>query len=263
MKPRPDQPIDPLSSQNGTPANNRPDGLSNSHFDNSGNNSAYHQACNQGCNQSDHQSHQRNLPGDTHATLHHDLSVTTSPYRLNRRDLFLLAGASFAVMSMPRWLQQASAQTTTSVTSATKAPDPKSQQQSDFLTLSALLTANLKPNSTISARLYSALSAQVIEFEKQSADLWQFVQTKKINDVDALAVAVTDNADLSKVLHQIVSAWYLGVVGSGVQAKVIAFDQALMFDPVRDAVVVPTYCRAAPGYWVKKPAQQVALKARV
>ncbi|MDY7546040.1 sorbitol dehydrogenase family protein [Glaciimonas sp. CA11.2] len=256
MKPRPDHSIDQRSSQHGTPANNQPDGPSNSHFDNSDNNRAYHQ----GSHQSDHQFLKRNLPGDTHATPYNDLSVTTSPYRLNRRDLFLLAGASFAVISLPRWLQQASAQTTTSVTTA---PNLKTQQQSDFLALSALLTAKLKPNSAVSARLYAVLSAQFVEFEKHSADLWQFVQIKKINDVDALVGAVADNADLSKVLHQIVSAWYLGVVGSGVQAKVIAFDQALMFDPVRDAVVVPTYCRAAPGYWVKKPAQLVAMKARV
>jgi hypothetical protein len=64
-------------------------------------------------------------------------------------------------------------------------------------------------------------------------------------------------------LHRIISAWYLGVAGDGGVAggaKVIAFEQALMFDQVRDAVVVPTYCRAAPGYWITQPA---VLKARV
>jgi hypothetical protein len=40
--------------------------------------------------------------------------------------------------------------------------------------------------------------------------------------------------------RQIVSAWYLGMVGDVVSGKVIAYEQALMFDPVRDAVVVPS-----------------------
>jgi fructose 5-dehydrogenase small subunit len=180
-------------------------------------------------------------------------SVSNNPGILKRRELLLLAGAGFAVLSMPRWLQPASAQTTTAVVTP-KTATANSQQQSDFFALSALLTANSKLNPHTSARTYAALCAQVIEFEKQSADLWRFSQVHQIKGVEALSAAVAGNAALSRVLHQIVSVWYLGVVGSGVQGKVIAFEQALMFDPVRDAVVVPTYCRAAPGYWATQPA---------
>ncbi|PUA17927.1 sorbitol dehydrogenase family protein [Glaciimonas sp. PCH181] len=208
---------------------------------------------------------QPNLPDRTNATPQAISSAvfapSASPHLLKRRNLLLLAGASFAVLSMPRWLQQASAQSTTVITP--KIPAADSQQQRDFLALSVLLTARPKLNSRTSARTYAALSAQLVEFEKQSADLWQFAQTQQIKDVDALVAAVESNADLSKVLHQIVSAWYLGVVGNGAQGQVIAFEQALMFDPVRDAVVVPTYCRAAPGYWVKQviPVNQVGQTA--
>jgi len=173
----------------------------------------------------------------------------------------LLAGVSFAMMSIPRWLQQAAAQT---VTPAPAAPPPSasSPQQANFMALSALLTGAPKLNPRIGARLYSALSTQAIEFEKQAAALWQYSLDHKIKDVDNLAAAVGSDSALSLVLHRIVSGWYLGVVGDGGvtgNAKVIAFEQALMFDQVRDAVVVPTYCRAAPGYWVTQPA---VLKAR-
>jgi len=205
----------------------------------------------------DQQSRQnKNQPSDCTPTFP---TVSNNPDFLKRRDLLLLAGASFAVMSMPRWLQQASAQSTTTAVVTPKTAAASSQQQSDFFSLSALLTANSKLNPRTSARTYAALSAHVIEFEKESADLWQFAQAHQIKDVDALVAAVAGNAGLSKVLHQIVSVWYLGVVGNGAEGKVIAFEQALMFDPVRDAVVVPTYCRAAPGYWVTQPA---VLKAR-
>jgi len=187
-------------------------------------------------------------------------TVSNRPDFLKRRDLLLLAAASFAVVSMPRWLQQASAQSTTATVATPKTPAANSRQQDDFYALSALLTANSTLNPHTSARSYAALSAHVIEFEKESADLWQFAQAHQIKDVEALVAAVASHVALSKVLHQIVSVWYLGVVGEGAEGKVIAFEQALMFDPVRDAVVVPTYCRAAPGYWVTQPA---ALKARV
>lgn len=191
-----------------------------------------------------------NPPSNCQSTLP---TVSNNPAILKRRELLLLAGAGFAVLSMPRWLQPASAQTTAAVVTPNTAA-ANSQQQRDFFALSALLTANSKLNPHTSARTYAALSARVIEFEKESADLWKFSQAHQIEDVDALAAAVAGNAALSRVLHQIVSAWYLGVVGNGAQAKVIAFEQALMFDPVRDAVVVPTYCRAAPGYWATQPA---------
>ncbi len=175
---------------------------------------------------------------------------------LSRRNVLLLAGGSFAVMSAPRWLQQAAAQNTVQNAAAPQA----SPADSDFLALSALLTANQKLQPQTSARTYAALSAQTPEFQKQAAALWQFANAHQLKNVDALAAAVANNAELNTVLHKIISAWYLGVVGDGPQSKVIAFESALMFDPVRDAVVVPTYCRAAPGYWVTKPA---VLKARV
>lgn len=193
-----------------------------------------------------------------------DQPITAAPGRevfsASRRNLMLLAGVSFAMMSIPRWLQQAAAQT---VTPAASPPSANTQQQANFMALSALLTGAAKLNPRTGARLYSALSTQAIEFEKQAAALWQYSVDHKIKDVDNLAAAVGADSALSLVLHRIVSGWYLGVVGDGGVtggAKVIAFEQALMFDQVRDAVVVPTYCRAAPGYWTTQPA---VLKARV
>ncbi|SDX85981.1 Membrane bound FAD containing D-sorbitol dehydrogenase [Collimonas sp. OK242] len=188
-------------------------------------------------------------------------------FAAGRRKLMLLGGVSFAMMSIPHWLRQASAQTaapaSATSSSASSPPAASNRQQTDFMALSALLTGAPKLNPRIGARLYGALSAQAIEFEKQAAALWQYSIEKNIKDVDNLAAAVGNDSALALVLHRIISAWYLGVAGDGGVAggaKVIAFEQALMFDQVRDAVVVPTYCRAAPGYWITQPA---VLKARV
>lgn len=191
-------------------------------------------------------------------------------FSAGRRNLMVLGGVGFAMMSIPHWLRQASAQTvapaSSTSSSITSPPSASNQQQADFMALSALLTGAPKLSPRIGARLYSALTKQAIEFEKQAAALWQYSLDKNIKDVDNLAAAVGTDSALSPVLHRIISAWYLGVVGDGGinngsgDAKVIAFEQALMFDQVRDAVVVPTYCRAAPGYWITQPA---VLKARV
>ncbi|WP_236905559.1 sorbitol dehydrogenase family protein [Collimonas arenae] len=145
----------------------------------------------------------------------------------------------------------------TPAASASSPQNPANQQQSNFLALSTLLTGTQKLNPRTGTRIYGALSTQAIEFEKQAAALWQYALDHQIKDVDNLAAAVGNDSALSLVLHRIISAWYLGVVGDdGVTggAKVVSFESALMFDQVRDAVVVPTYCRAAPGYWVTQPA---------
>lgn len=255
MKPRPEPSIDQRSSPSDSSDQYQCDGACTQISDDNGNH--------QSADQSDEHSRSctSNATPYTDSISHNNTTLTTATLAaacFSRRDLLLLAGASFAALSIPRWLQPASAQTATTIIN--KPPDVQNQQQADFLALSSLLTSNIKRNPTISARLYSALTAQVIEFEKQSSDLWKLVQSQQIKDVEALVAAVASNDGLTRVLHQIVGAWYSGMVGSGPQAKVIAYDQALMFDAVRDAVVVPTYCRAAPGYWAIQPA---TLKARV
>jgi hypothetical protein len=35
--------------------------------------------------------------------------------------------------------------------------------------------------------------------------------------------------------------------------QVLAYEQALMFDPVSDVLTIPSYCRDVPFYWTQKP----------
>jgi hypothetical protein len=34
---------------------------------------------------------------------------------------------------------------------------------------------------------------------------------------------------------------------------VVAYEKALMFEPVKDVLTVPSYCRDVPFYWTHKP----------
>jgi hypothetical protein len=35
--------------------------------------------------------------------------------------------------------------------------------------------------------------------------------------------------------------------------QVLAYEHALMFDPVNDVLTIPSYCRDVPFYWANKP----------
>jgi hypothetical protein len=48
-------------------------------------------------------------------------------------------------------------------------------------------------------------------------------------------------------------AWYLGLVGDAAACEVVAYESALMFDPVKDVLTIPSYCRDVPFYWTQKP----------
>ena len=50
------------------------------------------------------------------------------------------------------------------------------------------------------------------------------------------------------------AGWYLGLVGDMPRVQVVAYESALMFDPVKDVLTIPSYCRDVPFYWTQKPA---------
>jgi len=60
-------------------------------------------------------------------------------------------------------------------------------------------------------------------------------------------------AGLDDAARALTTAWYTGTVGSGPKAEVVAYADALMYWPVRDAMAPPTYCLAGPASWVQPP----------
>jgi hypothetical protein len=158
----------------------------------------------------------------------------------SRRKLVLVAGASLTLMRLPHWFKLAVAQAPS--TTVSPIPDPRHTpaQQARFLALSMLLTDRPQLNAVTAARLLMTLSAQSGDFDKQMTALADVAHRHRLKNVEAVEAAVRGDYALLGVAHQIVSAWYLGMVGDVVSGKVIAYEQALMFDPVRDAVVVPS-----------------------
>ena len=66
-------------------------------------------------------------------------------------------------------------------------------------------------------------------------------------------MAAARQAGLQDLASDIVAAWYTGTVGRGPTAVVVAYEEALMYQPVRDALTVPTYCSYGPLWWTAAP----------
>ena len=123
-----------------------------------------------------------------------------------------------------------------------------------FLDVSRLLTRRRALDAVLARRIYEELNRVVPRFDYRIDAMRRFIDMQGIIDVEVLAAGLArEDRDLAGLLKTILSAWYTGVVGDGANAKLVAYANALMFDTVRDVVVVPSYCSAAPDYWTARP----------
>lgn len=56
-------------------------------------------------------------------------------------------------------------------------------------------------------------------------------------------------AGLKATAMTILRGWQTGVVGEGAQAQVVSYEDTLMYRPIADVCVLPTYARGEPHYW--------------
>lgn len=124
-----------------------------------------------------------------------------------------------------------------------------------FAALSRQLTGRQSLDSDLAARIYDALSKADSAFVSDVAKLNTWLKTHGGVPSDTVTAALaSEDARLSKTVGHIVRAWYLGLVGQIPTAQVVAYEHALMFDPVNDVITIPSYCRDVPFYWTQKPA---------
>lgn len=120
-----------------------------------------------------------------------------------------------------------------------------------FLAFSQAITGHADVRPETAARIEAAMQKSIPGF---AATLQQLgaLQPAVPNDPKALLAAVTD-AGLRDIALAVVAAWYTGTVGKGAQAVVVSYAEALMFRPVSDGQVVPTYCTYGPQWWTRSP----------
>ncbi|MET0519661.1 MAG: sugar dehydrogenase complex small subunit [Burkholderiaceae bacterium] len=124
-----------------------------------------------------------------------------------------------------------------------------------FQRLSEFLTGGQPLPAALAVRYQAALSRHDPAFAGAAGALQRYVDEANAGSIDALLARPDLSEALRKTITQIVSAWYLGIVGSDAQAELISYAQALMYRPTQDVLVVPTY-GGGPDSWGEKPAER-------
>jgi fructose 5-dehydrogenase small subunit len=122
-----------------------------------------------------------------------------------------------------------------------------------FTALSAILVGRQALDAAQTARLYDALAAADAHFPADVQALLTLMNQRRIDPLQWQSVLDTEHSPLAPLPRKIVSAWYLGVVGSGESARCIAYETALNAVVVADVLKPPTYAYGAYGSWANKP----------
>ncbi len=124
-----------------------------------------------------------------------------------------------------------------------------------FIKLSQRLTGRTSFDAVLGKRVYAALDHASSQFDANVATLNTWIQGHGGVPSDTVTAALKpDQPELASMVGDIMRAWYLGLVGEMPKVQVVAFEKALMFDPVNDVLAIPSYCRDVPFYWEHKPA---------
>ena len=123
-----------------------------------------------------------------------------------------------------------------------------------FVALSRELSGRNQLDAVLGKRIYEALLKTDSAFAQNVAAINTWLKSHGGVPRDTVAAALqAAEPPLAKTVGQIMRAWYLGLVGDMPTVKVLAYEKALMFDPVKDVLTEPSYCRDVPFYWTRKP----------
>ncbi|MBR0559773.1 sugar dehydrogenase complex small subunit [Neokomagataea anthophila] len=122
--------------------------------------------------------------------------------------------------------------------------------EDQFFQISKKTTGHANLDPIIARRLLSALRTVFPSYDEKISQL-----AKHITDDDTPEDILTkaNTCGQSDTVHNLIAAWYIGTATRHMNAPVIAYYNALMYQPTRDALPVPTYCFAEPGWWAQDP----------
>ncbi|AQS87716.1 membrane bound FAD containing D-sorbitol dehydrogenase [Neoasaia chiangmaiensis NBRC 101099] len=119
-----------------------------------------------------------------------------------------------------------------------------------FLTLSRAITGKTDLNAETAARLRPLLGRS---FDGLDARLRQLAPLAAQGATPEAVADAAEKAGLKDDFFRILTAWYTGSAKIGLNAPMVAYYEALMYRPTRDALPVPTYCFGEPGWWTQDP----------
>jgi fructose 5-dehydrogenase small subunit len=116
-----------------------------------------------------------------------------------------------------------------------------------FMEISSLLIPH-RLNEEIGKRIGAAMSALNSSLSEQVTGLLTIAKSKNAKIVEEFFPDVPEGP-LKQTALAIISAWYLGVVTDAADAEVFAFEYALMYQPTRDVMTIPSYAISGPNGW--------------
>ena len=103
------------------------------------------------------------------------------------------------------------------------------------------------------SRLSLALAAAHPNFPADVQALLMLINERHVDPLQLQGVLDGEHSPLAPLPRSIMSAWALGVVGSGENARCVAYETALDAVIVADVLKPPTYAYGAYGSWTRKP----------
>src|SRR5262249_23302490 len=102
----------------------------------------------------------------------------------------------------------------------------------------------------VGVRMAAILSAKIPTFAADLDSIINVASKKRAKSVEDFFDALPDG-QVKETAHRIIFGWYAGVVDESPTAEVFAYEQALMYQPTRDAVPIPTYSFNGPNHWTQ------------
>jgi hypothetical protein len=116
-----------------------------------------------------------------------------------------------------------------------------------FMEISSLLVTH-RLNEQVGRRMGAAMGTLNPSLSQQIDGLLAIARANNARVVEDFFADVPDGP-LKETALSIISAWYLGVVTDGPDAEVFAYEYALMYQPTRDVMTIPSYAISGPNGW--------------
>lgn len=131
------------------------------------------------------------------------------------------------------------------------------QEQGAFVALSAIIAGRQSLDPVLAKLLFQALVEEDAGFPQAAKDLLALINERQLAPGQLQKTLDDEQSPLVAVPRKIATAWFMGVVGSGLQARCLAYEQALNALMVADVLKPPTYAYGPYGSWARDPLAEV------
>ncbi|MCO6056812.1 sorbitol dehydrogenase family protein [Pseudomonas sp. MOB-449] len=122
-----------------------------------------------------------------------------------------------------------------------------------FRAVSEFLTGRRALRGGLEGDIFQALTAIDPNFPGLVSQLLAVINERRLQVSQLQAVLDAGFPELAPLPRQIASGWFLGVVGSGFEARSVAYEHALNAEIVEDVLEPQGFCLGNPGVWAEPP----------